>query len=577
MLIAIQDVPEYKNLTLAQKALIKVENIILEPNDDTGQLKIMIESPKYRKQINLLGFHNIADREAVSAFISSLNPSKLNNSLLDIDDWWLYPDEVLEVIKKLKSYRALSPTQKALIKVNDVSLTRDEKGKLTIKIANFCKNKVIKLSGFRIPKYAAVDMVIDAARLYSLVNEQKLASEITSYDVLIAIQALPYYKNLTLAQKALIRVENIFLEPNDYNGHLKIKVMEGIEYRKQINLWGFQNIAGRKAISTFISKLNASKITSIVSDKMLPSKITSQMVLVAMQSTSKYKNLLPKWKNLIKSSDINLKHNDSDGSLVITIANHGENKVINLNGFRNQKQANDEIVVKAMVQGLREIDLLALVDETILPDEIVPISVFEEIKKLPAFTSLTNDQKSLFKASDISLTNDNAKGKLIITIANHSENKVINLEGFQTTSQVDKKALLDAILFLDATSLNHLANKNVLPSSLSLKNVLDAIKNLDSIKKLTNNQKELLVPNDINLVLNDNKGTLEVIVKKYGLDKHFKISDFLSSRKKSLKNNKDDYPIAQTIGIAVGGVGAIGIFGYLIYHFAIKGKKSKKI
>ena len=588
VLEAIQNAPDYATLTAHQKSLIKASDISLVASDTDGNLKITIANHGENKVINLIGFQT-TDELAVNDFISKLDDNKLVG-LVDkkVDTSTITSQNVLEAIQGLASYNALSPTQKALIKASDISLKRHYiYGNLEITIANHGENKVITLMGFETTRDILLSFLdevedtgdelvnnfvssVSAKKLASLVNSRALPSTITSQNVLEAIQGLAGYIALSPTQKALLKASDISLTSDDATGNLVITIANHGD-NKVIDLEDFQTI-DIKAINDFISSLNANKLASFVNSRALPSTITSQNVLEAIQGLAGYIALSPTQKALLKASDISLTSDDATGNLVITIANHGDNKVIDLEDF----QTIDIKAINDFISSLNANKLASFVNSRALPSTITSQNVLEAIQGLAGYIALSPTQKALFKASDISLTSDDANGNLEITLLNHGENKVINLKGFQTISQVDKKTLLDAILFLDATSLNHLANKNALPSSLSLKNIFDAIQNLDSISKLTNNQKKLLVPNDINLVLNDNKGILEVIVKKYGLDKRFKISEFLSSRKKELKNNKDNLPIAQTIGIIVGSVVAFAIFGYLIYHFAIKCKKLKK-
>ena len=530
------------------------------------------------------------DGVAVDDFISSLDDNKLA-SLVDSKALpsTIKAKNVLEAIQNAPSYDDLTPHQKSLIKATDISLVDDDTaGNLVITITNHGEDKVINLEGFQTTDGLVVnDFVskLDANKLDGFFDKKVDPSTITSQNVLEAIKGLAVYIALSPTQKALIKATDISLTSSYIYGNLKITIANHGE-SKIITLMGFKTVRDAilsfftdeiedtddEVVNNFVSSLSANKLASFVNIRALPSTITSQNVLEAIQGLAGYIALSPTQKALFKVSDISLTSDDATGNLVITITNHGDTKVINLEDF----QTIDIKAINDFISSLNANKLTGFVNSRALPSTITSQNVLEAIQGLAGYIALSPTQKALFKVSDISLTSDDANGNLEITIANHSENKVINLKGFQTTSQVDKKTLLDAILFLDATNLNHLANKNALPSSLSLKNIFDAIQNLDSISKLTNNQKKLLVPNDINLVLNDNKGTLEVIVKKYGLDKRFKISEFLSSRKKSLKNNKDNLPIAQTIGIIVGSVVAFGIFGYLIYHFAIKRKKLKK-
>ena len=589
VLEAIQNAPGYDDLTPHQKSLIKATDISLVGDDNAGNLEITIANHGENKVINLEGFQT-TDGLVVNDFVSKLDANKLDGFFdKKVDPSTITSQNVLEAIKGLASYDDLSSTQKALIKATDISLTSTTiYGNLKITIANHGESKIITLMGFQTVRDTILSFFTDeiedtddevvnnfvsslsAKKLASFVNSRALPSTITSQNVLEAIQGLAGYIALSPTQKALLKASDISLTSDDATGNLVITIANHGE-DKVINLQDFQTI-DIKAINDFISSLNANELAGFANSRALPSTITSQNVLEAIQGLARYIALSPTQKTLFKVSDISLTSDDATGNLVITIANHGENKVINLSKF----QTTDIKVVNNFISSLNANKLASLVDSKSLPSTITSQNALEAIQGLAGYIALSPTQKALLKARDISLTSDDANGSLQITIANHGENKVINLKGFQTISQVGKKTLLDAILFLDANDLNHLANKNALPSSLSLKNIFDAIQNLDSIKKLTNNQKKLLVPNDINLVLNDNKGTLEVIVKKYGLDKRFKISEFLSSRKKSLKNNKDNLPIAQTIGIIVGSVVAFAIFGYLIYHFAIKRKKLKK-
>ena len=404
------------------------------------------------------------DKKALENMFTSLEAVDLNTLI----DATILPDaitvaSVFEEIKKLKAFTELTDDQKSLFKVTYIELEPNNSlGNLTIKITSpiaLGPIRGIYLRGFKNTNEITVNNFISSlnpSKLASLVNGQTLPSAITSQNVLEAIKGLASYGALSPTQKALIKASDISLLDDDTNGNLKITIANHGD-DKVINLSEFQTI-DIKAVNDFIYSLNASKLASLVNDQTLPSAITSQNALEAIKGLDGYDALSPAQKALIKASDISLANDDTNGNIEITIANHGEHKVINLSGFKNQKQVADETALKTMVQGLRNIDLLALVDRNILPDKIIVTSVFEEIKKVQAFTELTSDQQALLKTDHINLNPNNNAGKLIININSYEEKISILLIGFKTTA----KKLAEGAIARDKTNLSNFGNQNVI-------------------------------------------------------------------------------------------------------------------
>ena len=157
----------------------------------------------------------------------------------------------------------------------------------------------------------------------------------------------------------------------------------------------------------------------------------------------------------------NIKTNPNGvATVTVTFSSGGANDNIayEIIGFKNQKQVEDETAIKNMVQGLKNTDLLALVDRNILPDKIIVTSVFEEIKKVQAFTELTNDQQVLLKTDHINLNPNNSAGELTININSYEEKISILLMGFKTTA----KKLAEGAIARDKTNLSNFGNQNVI-------------------------------------------------------------------------------------------------------------------
>ena len=398
------------------------------------------------------------------------------------------------------------------------------------------------ISGFKNQKLAndkiAVKTMVQGLRnidLNTLIDTSILPDAITATSVFEAIKKVQAFIELTNDQKALFNLEDISLNGNSRNGTLAITIANHGE-NKVISLSGFKNqkqANDETAVQTMVQGLRNIDLNTLIDTSILPDAITATSVFEAIKKVQAFIELTNDQKALFKLEDISLNGNSRNGTLAITIANHGENKVINLSGFKNQKQANDETAVQTMVQGLRNIDLNTLIDASILPDAITATSVFEAIKKVQAFTELTNDQKALFKLEDISLNGNSRNGTLAITIANHGENKVINLSGFKNQKQADDETAVQTMVQgLKNTDLVALVDRNILPDKIIVTSVFEEIKKVQAFTELTSDQQVLLKTNHITLNPNNSSGELTININSYEEKNSILLIGFKTTAKK---------------------------------------------
>ena len=526
-------------LTSDQKELLKINDINININrNELGTLNVTINGHGNPKKIIISGFSKNWSHlvDELGKKLSNLSNDALKNKgdpskrPDEITKWtvfnWLSDDDIYNESQKLSiNEKKLMPF---IINVKFYRIKNDQdQGALFLTIRSPILTPSSKsfdrITGFRKSKEfedkeAVTNMIrtFEVAGVNTLIDATILPDAITVASVFEEIKKLKAFIELTNDQKSLFKDTYIKLYPNNSLGELVIQIADPFLGVTSFNLRGFQTIDG-KAVNDFISSLDDSNLASHINDQTLPSAITSQNVLEAIQKTPIYDALTATQKILIKVDDISLADDDTNGTLTITIANHGENKVISLSGFENQKQVDDETAVQNMVHGLRNIDLNALIDASILPDAIIATSVFEEIKKVQAFTELTNDQKALFKVSNISLANDNMSGTLTITIANHGENKVISLSGFKNQKQVeDETAIKNMIQSLRNADLVALVDKNILPDKIIVTSVFEEIKKVQAFTELTSDQQALLKTDHINLNPSNSAGELTITINSYG-------------------------------------------------------------
>ena len=526
------------DLTSNQKDLLVEDDIHLVSDDDNGILKITINNHGDAKVFNITSF-TTNNQKAVEANKSQF---QFFSQTVFLETRINDGDITEENLEGLGGHDPIPPATNGVTRTFSIKTDPDGQAKVTV---NFFKNgfeDTITYSIFGFKAIAQAKETISNAiqdlkgdALNDLQDANKLPNEITTKAVLDVLKELPVIKGLPKEQQALLLESDITLAPNNGEGILKINI-NNHGGAKTFTITGFRNqkqVADETALKTMIQGLRDVDLNALADANVLPDTIVATSVFEEIKKVQAFTELTSDQKAFFKASDISLTNDNTIGSLAITIANHGEDKVINLSGFKNQKQADDETALKTMIQGLRDVDLNTLADANVLPDTIVATSVFEEIKKVQAFTELTSDQKALFKASDISLTNDNTMGSLAITIANHGEDKVINLSGFKNQKQADDEtALKTMIQGLRDVDLNALADANVLPDTIVATSVFEEIKKVQAFTELTSDQQVLLKTNHINLSPNNSAGELTITINIYEEKTNILLDGFKTAAKK---------------------------------------------
>ena len=538
MLSYIKNLSIIRNLTPNQKNLLVEDDIHLAPDDANGILKITINNHGESKVFNITGFTS-NDSKAIEAdklLFLSFNQviSKGTNRINDGD----VTEETLEGLEGHDPFpKATSGVTRTYnIKTNSI-------GQATV-LVTFYKNDAFdnifyRISGFKISTEAkeAIKNAIQALNgdaLNGLQDAAKLPNEIEAKAVYDAIKGLLASTSLSAVQQALLVEGDITLTPNNGEGNLDVTINNHGE-AKTFTISGFKTTSDvdKAETSKVIQGLAKNALDRLSDAAKLPNEIEAKAVYDALKGLLASTSLSAVHQALLVEGDITLTPSNGEGNLDVTINNHGDPKTLTITGFKNQKQVADETALKTMIQGLRDVDLNALADANVLPNTIVATSVFEEIKKVQAFTELTSDQKALFKEGDISLTSDNTMGSVVITIANQGEDKVINLSGFKNQKQADDQiALKTMIQGLRDVDLNALADANVLPDTIVATSVFEEIKKVQAFTELTSDQQALFKTNHINLNPNNSAGELTITINIYEEKTNILLIGFKTAAKK---------------------------------------------
>ena len=184
------------------------------------------------------------------------------------------------------------------------------------------------------------------------------------------------------------------------------------------------------------------------------------------------------------------------------------------------------------IKGLANNLLDSIADNSKLPSTQTKDQVLAIIKNLDQIKKLTSTQQSMLGDDDITLIPINQTGELRVLFLNHGP-KDFKISGFQTTKQKDDLDVLKIVInSLDNKALDSFANNFKLPSLVTEVEVLIAIKNLASVRRLTIDQKNLFDENDIKLIANDRDGVLNVQISNHG-SKTFNITGFQTTKQKS--------------------------------------------
>ena len=351
-------------------------------------------------------------------------------------------------------------------------------------------------------------------------DTSKLPSEIKAKAVLDALKGLAAVSTLSSDQKALLSEADIALVFDNGKGTLAVTINNHGEART-FTISGFKTNA--KVLEDTIQTLSENALAGNGDDTKLPSAIKEATVLNWIKALATINSLDGAQKALLLEDDISLVHNDNAGTLEVRINNHGDAKVFDeISDFKTTADVDKE-KTRTVIQGLGENALAGFSDISKLPSEIKAKAVLDALKGLAAISNLSSDQQALLSEIDIALVSDNGKGTLAVTINNHGEARTFTISGFKTNAKV----LEDTIQTLSENALAGNGDDTKLPSAIKEATVLDWIKALANINSLANDQKALLLEDDISLVHNDNAGTLEVRINNHGDAKVFdEISDF---------------------------------------------------
>ena len=556
----------------------KLKNKYLETNGDTLPIANKVTILSHDLKI----LKNVIQELNSNALDGLADSSSLPNTII-----W---QDVLDAIKNLDAIRTLDEQQKELLSLKDIILIPGDDGTLKIRIQNYGPNKDFLVRNFQTRMQFNSRKLNDNKKFFedfeqfvnnwpSPISDGKIdASDLSTLDGHKDIPPTTHDVIRTFSINTNLNTGIAIVTITFISGSGENKVTNTIDYK--IN--GFQTTrqANEKVLLDAISLLGSNILDHLANENILPSSISKETIFNAIKNLESIKKLTINQVRLLREDyTIGITSDDVNGRLQVTIQNNKENmnKIFTINGFQTMRQADERILLNT-INSLDSIALTPLLaNKDVLPSSVNFETTFDAIQNLKSVKKLTINQIEILRRDyTIGITSDDVNGRLQVTIQNNKENmnKIFTINGFQTTNKV---ALARAFNSLGSRELNHLASKDVLPSSITIETLFNAIQNLRSIKELTNSQKKLFTKNDIDLLINDNKGTLEVIIKNQKPHKIFKISGFLSLKKATNKTNKKDRSLStiQIVGITMGSIIGTMIFGYLIYQF-IKGNKSMK-
>ena len=518
----IKALADISSLDDAQKNLLTTSNISLNQDDNEGTLTVTITGYGDDKAFTAIsGFK--ANARVLENAIQTLLPNALDGK----GDLTKFPSAITEIIvlnwiKALADISSLTNPQKDLLTKNDVSVrANNDKGTLIVTITNHGDNKVFDaISGFK-----TTNLDILETEIYNLAEDAinkkgdstKLPSVITKTSVLTWIKALANISILTNAQKDLLVEDNINLAHNDNAGTLTVTITNHGDNKVFSVISGFKTNA--KVLENAIQKLLPNALSRKGDLTKFPSAITETIVLTWIKALDDISILTDPQKDLLDESDISFAYDDNAGTLIVTIANHGDNKVFSvISGFKTNAR-----VLEGAIQALLPNALDGKGDPTKFSSAITKAIVLVWIKTLDGISALTNPQKDLLAEIDINLANNYVTGILNVSINNHGNVKEWTISGFKSTTQSNVDIIATTIQNLNDNAMDGIIkiDNSKLPSTVTQANVISWIRTLDSIDGLTNDQKKLFDIGNIKLEPNDKVGNLTITIVGHGNDKVF--------------------------------------------------------
>ena len=519
-----------------QKALLLEDDISLVHNDNAGTLEVRINNHGDAKVFDeISGFKTTTDvdKEKTRGAVQGLG----ENALAGFSDTSKLPDEmkakaVLDALKGLATISNLSSEQKALLSEADIALVSDNgKGTLEVTINNHGEARTFTISGFKTNEKVLEDTIqtLSENALAGKSDDTKLPSAIKEATVLNWIKALATINSLANDQKALLLEGDISLVHNDNAGTLEVRINNHGDAKVFDEISGFKTTTDvdKEKTRGAVQGLGENALAGFSDTSKLPEEMKAKAVLDALKGLATISNLSSEQQALLSEVDIVLAANNGEGTLAVTINNHGEARTFTISGFKT-----NEKVLEDTIQALLENALAGKSDDTKLPSAIKEATVLNWIKALATINSLANDQKALLLEDDISLVHNDNAGTLEVRINNHGDAKVFDeISGFKTTADVDKEKTRGAVQGLGENALAGFSDTSKLPEEMKAKAVLDALKGLAAITTLSVAQQALLSEVDIALAANNGKGTLAVTINNHGEARTFTISGFKTNAK----------------------------------------------
>ena len=537
---ALKGLPAISDLSIGQQALLSERNIALVPDNGDGTLEVTINGHGEPKTFTISNFKTNAKvlADAIQVLAKNALDGKSDDTKLPSE---ITLPSVLGWIKALEDISGLDGEQKLLLTEENINLARDDNaGTLKVTINGYGETKVFDtIRNFQtIADFdkAETRKAVEGLRenvFDRLSDVTKLPKEIKAKDVFDALIGLPAISDLSIGQQALLSERNIALVPDNGVGTLEVTI-NGHGEPKTFTISNFKT--NLKVLVDAIQGLAENAFDGKSDDTKLPSEITKLDVLGLIKTLEGINSLTSDQKLLLIETNINLAHNDNAGTLEVTISDHGESKDFTISNFKT----NAKVLANA-IQKLAKNALDGKGDDTKLPTEITGFDVLGWIKALDGINILTNEQKLFLIESNINLVHDYSVGTLEVTINGHGEPKTFIISNFKT----NLKVLDDAIQGLAENALDGRNDDTKLPSEITTLDVLNWIKALEGINSLTNDQKILLIEENINLAHDDNAGTLEVTISGHGDVKVFVISNFKTTLQLNIQTiNKAIYDLA---------------------------------
>ena len=537
-----------KNFTDIQKSLIKEGDITTTQNDDTGYITVTVNNHRTttepNKEFTITGFKT--NKDVVNTAIQNLDPNNIalfgdKNKLPSAIDDTAIKTAMEKLLASIKA--KLTQKQQDLIQNTDITITKiDDTGDITVTINNSGGNKEFIITGFKTNK-DVVDAAIqnlDPNDIALFGDDTKLASVVTNAEIRDKILASNGIKNLTDIQKNLIKEGDITTTQNDDTGYITVTVNNHrttTEPNKEFIITGFKT--NKDVVDIAIRRLSDKDFNTHTDTTKLPSAVTNAEIRNKILAVAGIVHLTAPQQSLIKEGDITTTQNDDTGYITVTIKNHGRlkepNKKFTIPGFKTNKD-----VVDAAIQGLKaDKDFKLSGYPNKLPstynNDTTKSTILRQLKDLPnrLIASLSETQKKLIVANDITLNSNDAKGTLTFTIKNHGDDKEFTITGFKTNTDAD--TVNAAIQNLPTKAFDFIDGSGYLPSKFDqqviynkIKDLLNSIINTDlnGLKaNLASPDKKLInYANDIKLTPNDDAGKLLITIKNHGTDKIFTIT-----------------------------------------------------